>query len=757
MKGNDMLLKHLAAYWFKEEFHHICKSSPAIDHSNHIKSTDMKKIFVLVTALVFTFQVRVHADEGMWLLSLIGQVNMDEMTEMGLQLTADQIYSVNHASLKDAVGALDRGSCTAELVSPDGLLLTNHHCGYGEIQNHSSLEHDYLKDGFWAMTRDEELPNEGKTITFLVRMEEVTDRIMPELNEQMGLQERAGKVRSLSQAIIDEATDGTHYEASVRSMFNGNRYFLFVTETYRDVRLVGAPPESIGKFGADTDNWMWPRHTGDFSMFRVYTGPDGLPADYSPDNIPLKSKHFLPISLKGYEKGDFTMVMGFPGSTSRYMTSWEVQESLEVDHPIRIQVRGIKQDLMMDDMQRSEKVRIQYASKYSRSSNYWKNSIGMMEALKKLKVTETKQQQEADFTAWVNQDVTRKEMYGHALSDIESAVVGRRDLQVASSYIIEAYFLGMETVLFGRNLRELEMALDNPEPDQERIQMITAALKESAEDFFKDYNAPTDEKITAAMINVLMDELDDEYLPASILEVKTKYKGNSAKYVENYFKKSILTDQDRYNAFMDNPSLKVLRKDPGYQAVLASQKLYEIGARMAEFEESYMRGTRLYLKGLIEMYPDKDFYSDANSTMRMNYGVVGDYYPRDAVLYTHFTTLKGVMEKEDPDNFEFIVPDRLKQLYKAKDYGRYGVDGTMHVCFTSNNDITGGNSGSPVMNANGELLGLAFDGNWEAMSGDVAFVPKLQKCISVDIRYVLFIIDKYAGAGHLVREMTLVD
>ena len=717
----------------------------------------MKKIFVLVTALVFAVQVRVHADEGMWLLSLIAQVNMDEMTEMGLQLTADQIYSVNHASLKDAVGALDRGSCTAELVSPDGLLLTNHHCGYGEIQYHSSLEHDYLKDGFWAMTREEELPNEGKTITFLVRMDEVTDRIVPELNEQMGMQERASKVRSLSEAIINEATDGTHYEASVRSMFNGNRYFLFVTETYMDVRLVGAPPESIGKFGADTDNWMWPRHTGDFSIFRVYTGPDGLPAEYSPDNIPLKPKHFLPISLKGYEKGDFTMVLGFPGSTTRYMTSWEVQESLEIDHPIRIQVRGILLELMMQDMQQSEKVRLQYASKHSRSSNYWKNSIGMMEALKKLKVTETKQQQEAEFTAWVNQDAARKEMYGHALSDIESAVAGRRDLQIASSYIIEAYYLGMETVRFGRNLRELEMALDNPEPNQEQIQMITAALKENAEGFFKDYNPPTDEKITAAMINILMDELDDQYLPASILEVKTKYKGNSAKYVENYFKKSILTDQDRYNAFMDNPSLKVLRKDPGYQAVQGFQKLYEIGSRMAQYEESYMRGTRLYLKGLMEMHPDKDFYSDANSTMRMNYGVVGDYFPRDAVLYTHFTTLKGVMEKEDPNNFEFVVSDRLKELYKAKDYGPYGVNGTMHVCFTSNNDITGGNSGSPVMNANGELLGLAFDGNWEAMSGDVAFEPNLQKCISVDIRYVLFIIDKYAGAGHLVREMTLVD
>jgi len=717
----------------------------------------MKKILVLVTALVFTFQVRIHADEGMWLLSLIGQVNMDEMTELGLQLTAEQIYSINQASLKDAVGALDRGSCTAELVSPDGLLLTNHHCGYGEIQNHSSLEHDYLKDGFWAMSRDEELPNEGKTITFLVRMEEVTDRIVSELNEEMGMQARASKVRSLSEEITTEATEENKYEAVVRSMFNGNRYFLFVTQTYRDVRLVGAPPESIGKFGHDTDNWMWPRHTGDFSMFRVYTAPDGSPADYSPDNIPLKSKHYLPISLKGYDIGDFAMVMGFPGSTSRYMTSWEVQESLDIDHPIRIQVRGIKLDLMMEDMMADEKVRIQYASKHSRSSNYWKNSIGMTQALQKLNITEKKQQEEADFTEWVNQEEERKALYGEALSDIQAAIAGRRDLQIASSYIIEAYFLGMETVMFGRNLRELNMALSDPEPDPEDLTRITSALKERAAGFFKDYNAPTDKKIMTAMVSLLIDELDDEYLPSSILEVKTKYKGNAVKYVDNYFKKSILTDQARYNAFMDNPSLKVLEKDPGYKAVMAAQVLYELGGKMAQFEEGYARGSRLYLKGQVEMYPEKDFYSDANSTMRMNYGVVGDYYPRDAVLYTHYTTLEGVMEKEDPNNFEFVVSEKLKEFYKSKDYGPYGVDGTMNVCFTTNNDITGGNSGSPVMNANGELIGIAFDGNWEAMSGDVAFEPELQKCINVDIRYVLFVIDKYAGAGHLVDEMTLVE
>ncbi len=717
----------------------------------------MRKIFLLMTALVFAFQARVHADEGMWLLSLIGQVNMDEMTEMGLQLTAEQIYSINQASLKDAIGALDRGSCTAELVSPDGLLLTNHHCGYGEIQSHSSLEHDYLKDGFWAMTRDEELPNEGKTITFLVRMEEVTDQIVPELNEDMGMQERTSKVRTITGAITAEATEGNEYEARVRSMFNGNRYFLFITQTYRDVRLVGAPPESIGKFGHDTDNWMWPRHTGDFSMFRIYTAPDGSPAEYSPENIPLKSKHHLPISLKGYEMGDFAMVMGYPGSTSRYMTSWEVQESLEIDHPIRIQVRGIKLDLMMEDMQASDKVRIQYASKHSRSSNYWKNSIGMSKALKKLKVTEKKQQEEADFTQWINLDEERQALYGNALSDIQTAVEGRKELQIASSYIIEAYFLGMETVMFGRSMRELQMVLADPEPDQEQLDGVTAALKERAEDFFKDYNAPTDKKVMTAMVQLLIDELDDEYLPSSILEVKAKYKGDAAKYVDMYFKKSILTDQARYNAFMDNPSLKVLEKDPGYKAVMGTQKLYEVSGKMAQFEEAYSVGSRLYLKGKIEMHPEKDFYSDANSTMRMNYGVVGDYYPRDAVLYTHYTTLEGVMEKEDPNNFEFVVSERLKEFYESKDYGPYGENGDLHVCFTSNNDITGGNSGSPVMNANGELIGIAFDGNWEAMSGDVAFETELQKCINVDIRYVMFVIDKYAGAGHLVNEMTLVE
>lgn len=722
-----------------------------------------RRIPLLIIGLVISFQVTLHADEGMWLLSLIEQINMDEMTEMGLKLTAEQIYSIDSSSLKDAVGALDRGSCTAELVSPEGLLLTNHHCGYDEIQYHSSVEHDYLKNGFWAMSREEELPNEGKTITFLVRMEEVTDQIAPRLNENMSTGERKAYIRSLSAPITSEATVGTHFEAEVRSLFEGNRFFLFVTETYLDVRLVGAPPESIGKYGGNTDNWMWPRHTGDFSIFRVYTGPDGKPAKYSPENIPLKSKYFLPISLKGYQLGDFTMVLGFPGRTDRYLTSWEIQELQEIRHPNRIHIRGIKQEIMMKDMLADQKVRIQYASKYNRSANYWKYSIGQSEGIRKLNILARQREQEKAFINWVNQSDARKELYGTALEDIQKAVEERAELLNAAMYleetILRAQFTegGMESVSFARNLRKLEWALADPDADRESIREVAQELAEFSTDFYKDFDPDTEKKVMTALIRLLLDELDEKYLPSNILEVKNKYKGNVEKYVERYFKKSFVVDQERFLAFLEDPSLKVLRKDPAYKASLNLQIYYEIRGKMADFDDAVDRGRRLYMKGLMEMYPDREFYPDANSTMRMNYGVVGDYMPRDAVLYIHFTTLKGVMEKEDASNFEFKVPERLKELYGEKDYGSYGVDGKLNVCFLSNNDITGGNSGSPLINANGELLGICFDGNWEAMSGDVAFETELQRCINVDIRYVLFLIDKYAGAGHLVKEMTLVN
>jgi len=708
-------------------------------------------------AFLLLWQVNVKADEGMWLLSLIQNLNIEEMQAMGFELTADQIYSINQASLKDAVGALDYGSCTAELVSADGLILTNHHCGYGEIQYHSSVEHDYLKDGFWAMSREEELPNEGKTISFLVKMSEVTDQVLAEVTLDMDEGKRQEIIRTVSGKLEDEATEGTHYEAFVRSMFNGNRYFLFIMETYRDVRLVGAPPESIGKFGADTDNWMWPRHTGDFSMFRVYTAPDGTPADYSPENIPMHPKNHLKVSLKGYDMDDFAMVMGFPGSTDRYMTSWEVKDLLEVEHPNRIKIRGILQDIMMEDMQKDQKVRIQYASKYSRSSNYWKYSIGQTKGLIDLNVVGKKEKEEAAFKSWVADDPARVARYEGSLDLIKEAVEGRKPYENAFQYISECMLRGMESTIWALNFRDLNGVLSDPDHTDEQLKAVVDEIKAASVDFFKDYNQPTDKKVTVAMLKLMLSDLDAAYLPDVVKEIKTKYKGNVEKYVDYYFGKTFMLDEAKLMAFLANPKKSVLDKDPVFMAANSIvAKAIEIRGGLMKYNDPLSKGTRLYLAGRIEMDPQHKFYPDANSTMRLTYGKVGDYIARDAVRYSYYTTLKGVMEKEDPDNYEFVVSDKLKELYQNKDFGPYAQDGVMRVCFTTNNDITGGNSGSPVMNSKGELIGIAFDGNWEAMSGDVAFEPDLQKCICVDIRYVLFVIDKYAGASHLVKEMTLV-
>ncbi len=696
------------------------------------------------------------ADEGMWILIMLQSQDFEKMQELGLELNQEEIFSFNQSSLKDAVGALDGGSCTAELVSPDGLLLTNHHCGYGEIQNHSSVEHNYIKNGFWAMTREDELPNEGKTITFVVKIEDVTEKILPYLSDDLVGHVREDSLNALSAEIIQNATDGTHYEANVRSFFNGNQYILFVNETYRDVRLVGAPPESIGKFGHDSDNWMWPRQTGDFSMFRVYTDSAGNPADYSVNNIPLKSKHFLPISLNGYEKDDFAMVMGFPGSTDRYMTSWEVDELLDITHPNRIKIRGIKQGIMMEDMLSSEEINIKYAAKYSRSSNYWKYSIGQTNGLNNLGVVERKRDLEADFLDWVSKN--NKEKYTNTFDLIQRGIKQRKVLVHSSQYLIECMYSGMETVQLGNSIRFLYQEISSENPDEERVEMMKEYARNAALEFFKDYNLATDKKITKAMLQLMLENVDEEYLPVSVREINAKYKGNIDKFVEKYFKKSVLPYQDKIMAMIDNANAKSMSSDLGIQMTFAFFETYMgLNAMQTIGNQLVEQGARLWMAGLMEMQNDRIFYPDANSTLRLTYGTVGDYKPKDAVYYSYFTTLKGVMEKEDPTNPEFIVSNRLKELYDAKDYGRYGKDGVLNVCFTTDNDITGGNSGSPVINGKGELIGIAFDGNWEAMSGDVAFETELQKCINVDIRYVLFVIDKYAGASHLIDEMKVIN
>ena len=715
----------------------------------------MKKIFLFLFAAFLLQSVR--ADEGMWLPSLIHKLNIKDMQQMGFELSAEDIYSINNSSLKDAVGALDRGSCTAELISADGLLLTNHHCGFGEIQSHSSVEHDYLRDGFWAKTKKDELPNPGKSISFLVRMEDVTDIIFSDsIRAIEDESKQVAAIQRMIAVVAQKAKNNTHYDTRVQPLFSNNRYYLFVYETFLDVRLVGAPPESIGKFGGDTDNWMWPRHTGDFSMFRVYCGPDGKPAEYSENNIPYKPRYHLPISIKGIEENDFAMILGFPGSTNRYKTSYGVKYTMDVTNPVRIDARKLKLDIISDYMSTSQEATIKYATKYARSSNYYKYSIGQNKGLKALDVINKKKAIESKFTEWVNQDEGRKAIYGDALSLLENAYLGLEPDR-AYDYMVETLLRGTEIFYFSYSAKGLYDALKNG--DKERANAIAELIRGDIDEYFKDYDAVTDRKIATALLELYYKRVEPEYHPTFYKEIMSKYKGDYDKYCRNVFDKTVFADPQKLNAFLDNPQLKVLEKDPAFTAVMSMfDQLAIIGVTINQASENVQKGNQKFVAALMEMNPDKVFYPDANSSLRLTYGQVKSYLPRDGVKYDFFTTLKGYIEKEIPGDVEFDVPQRLKDLHNAKNYGRYAdKDGTLHTCFLTNNDITGGNSGSPVINGKGELIGIAFDGNWEAMSGDLAFEDELQRCISVDIRFVLWLIDKYAGATHLINEMTIVE
>ena len=713
--------------------------------------------FNLVMLFTVLFCVWALADEGMWLPSLIQKLNISDMQRMGLGLSAEDIYSINNSSLKDAVVALDRGSCTAEVVSKEGLLLTNHHCGFGEIQSHSSVEHDYLQDGFWAMSRKEELPNPGKTVTFLISVEDVTAEVLVNVTNATSEDERNRIVRSVSAELEKKAKGDTHYETYVRSFFAANRYYLFVTETFRDIRLVGAPPQALGKFGGDTDNWMWPRHTNDFSMFRIYCGPDGKPASYSEKNVPYQPRHFLPVSIKGIEKGDYAMVMGYPGRTSRYETSFGVKNTMDVINEVRIEVRKELLDIWGEYMTTSQKARIQYASKYARSSNYYKYSIGQNKGLTNLKAIDKKQAIENDFTNWVNSDNQRKVKYGEALSMIENSFKNV-ETDKARNYLGEALLRGPEIFIFAYRAQSLIDLLEKPEENKEKIERITSSMKSSMDDYFKDYDAATDQKVVGALLKLYADKTVPQYHPAFFSTIQKKYKGDYAKYAEKLFKSSVFDSKEELAAFLEKPTLKALRKD---MAVSSASDIFakyrEMSEAAGESQKIKSVGERLFLAGLMEMQQDKVFYPDANSTMRLTYGQVLDYEPRDGVIYNYYTTTDGYLEKEIPGDDEFDVPARMKQLLIDKDFRQYADnDGSLRACFITNNDITGGNSGSPVINANGELIGIAFDGNWEAMSGDIAYEPELQRCINVDIRFVLWVIDVYAGATHLIDEMEIV-
>ena len=686
----------------------------------------MKKLIALLALVGISFSA--IADEGMWLLPYIKKMNEKDMKAHGCKLKAEDIYSAEKSSLKDAI-VIFGGGCTGEIVSENGLLFTNHHCGYDAIQKLSSVEHDYLKDGFWAMNYEEELPAEGLSVRFVRHIFDVTPDLVGNIPSTASQQEFEEMVSQNKIAKTQEL--GAQYpgmDIVIPSFFGDNQYFAFVYETYTDIRLVGTPPSSIGKFGGDTDNWMWPRHTGDFSVFRVYAGADNRPAEYSEANRPYKADKWLEVSLDGIKEGDFGMIMGFPGSTQRYMTSYEIDYMLAVDNPQRIYIRGERQKILREFMDADQAIRIQYDAKYARSSNYWKNSIGMSRGIEKLNVKAKKQAQEQAFQAWADKNTLLEERYMDALALIEQsqteAVVENATLQ----YIMESLIQSIEIV------------------------GLTLGMEDDVQGFYKDYNANVDRAVAKRMLTIYRES--NTILPSIYEKIDAEFGGNSDAYVDWLYDNTAFTSFEGY-ASLDE---EAINNDPLYELSISVLTLYrELVPAVIAADEKFTEGHRLYIAGLMKMQPKKAWASDANFTIRLTYGNVLPYSPADGIIYKHYTTLEGVMAKEDPSNpVEFTVPERLKELYAAKDYGRYAdKNGELPVAFLVNCDITGGNSGSPVMNGKGQLIGLAFDGNWEAMSGDVAFEPELQRTIAVDIRYVLFVIEKYGKAEWLIKELGL--
>ncbi len=722
----------------------------------------MKKIIVTLTlALLVLAPAASRADEGMWLLSLIGK-NYADMQKAGFKLTPEDIYSINQNCIKDAIVGLGNEGrpfwhfCTGEIISNKGLISTNHHCGYGKLQEHSTVEHDYLRDGFWAYNMAQELPNPGLTASILVRMEDVTGRVLECLSDDMSEADRAKAVRNVSQRIAQEAVAGTDYEATVKPMFNGNQFFLFVHIIYKDVRLVGAPPSSMGKFGGDTDNWAWPRHTCDFSMFRIYTAPDGKPAAYAKENIPLKPKHHLPVSARELNDGDFAMVLGFPGTTDRFLTSFGLEETMGISNDLRYKLRTVKINVLREMMNADQAIRIKYASKYASCANYWKYSNEQNIALKKLNTMKVKQEVEQEYYDWA---LDKDPKYRAALKRIEQSYAERSELQAALTYLDEGLLEGPEllyqSVVMGRSIKAM-LAETNPDQRDAMLEEI----RQTAAKFYKDYDQEVEQRVMAAMMAYTYSNIDLKYAPDCLKNADRRYKGDFEALVNRLFSNSIFANEKVFADYLKNPSLKVLERDDIYKygsEILAKYRdLYQ--SIPAESRDNLTRGQRDFVDGILQINSGRKLMCpDANSTIRLTYGNVKAYEPRDGVTYHYYTTLEGVMQKENPNSTEFVVPQRLKDLYNAKDYGPYvNSRGELPTCFITNNDITGGNSGSPVLDAYGNLIGLAFDGNGEAMSGDIDFEENLQRCICLDSRYMLFVIDKYANAQNLIAEMDIV-
>ena len=718
----------------------------------------MKKFLCTLSALLL-ITAGAWADEGMWLLPLIQKMNGKAMKDLGCRLTPEEIYSINNNSLKDAIVQFG-GGCTGEIISDKGLLVTNHHCGYSSIQGLSTPEHNYLEDGYWAMSNKDELPVKGLTVKFLQSMTDVTpvlekarEAALKEYKDSANVNDLADNaVKAAREGLIKSAeADHPNCDVRITGFYNENVYYLIVYKIYRDVRFVGAPPASVGKFGGETDNWMWPRHTGDFSMFRVYAGKDNEPADYSEDNVPYVPKQSLKVSLKGINEGDYAMVMGYPGRTQRFQTASQLNQML-ARQDISVAARTLKQSVMKEGMEADPTVRLQYANKYASSANGWKKWIGEKQAFAKLNIIGREEAKEAAFTKWVGANKKRTEAYGDALSMISEAVDSTTEGLKALYLLIEAPFnvgaaeVGMSWMMAFTN--SLSAAPSDTAGAYEAARTAVLAA-------FKDYNEPLERKIAAAMLDFYRKNAKPEnYLDITGFDFATM---DIQEYVDWLFDNSIFSSEEKFNAAGDI-AVQTVAADPAYAYYNALMDVYmKVLPVQRKWAPQISEGSRKFAAGLLEWEKGKPSYPDANSTMRLSYGTVKAYSPADGILYRYYTTLNGVMEKEDPENYEFKVPAKLKELWNARDFGQYaGPDGMVPTCFLTTNDITGGNSGSPVLDADGCLIGLAFDGNWESMSSDVMFEPDLQRCICVDIRYVLFLMDKLGGAGHLLKEMNIV-
>lgn len=706
----------------------------------------MRKIILILLATISFLLLK--ADEGMWMLPLIEKLNMQKISGLGCSLTADEIYSDKNISLKDAVIVFGNG-CTGVVVSNQGLIFTNHHCGYGAIQQHSTVEHNYLKNGFTAQKLEDEIPTPGLTVKFLVSITDVTERVMSQLPLSLIGKERVKKQDSILNVIKTEFSKDNQYVVSTKSFYADNEFYVFVHEEFKDVRFAYAPPSSIGKFGGDTDNWMWPRHTGDFSVFRVYSNKEGKPAEYSKDNIPYTAKRFATVSNKGYQPGDYSMIMGNPGTTTRYLSSWGIENRMNNINRARIDIRGAKQAVWTSFMRSNEAINIAYASKFARSSNYWKNSIGMNKALTKLQIVNRKKAEELAFEKWVNESETRKAIYGKVLTDLKTGYEKANTHTHALNFINESLVSGIEMPYIANKIAALTADKYNKDS------VLAKATKH-----YLDYYAQVDEATFSVMIDAYKKAVNPDYLPAFYSVIDKKFKGDSKKYAASIYSKSAFTTKEKLAKALNKKSLNLLN-DPAllyWREVMGMVESIQKGP-YKEASQQIADARRLYEAGLKEMAlaTGTARYPDANFTMRLTYGKIGGYKPADAVDYNYFTTVEGILEKEIPGDYDFDVPAELKKAIVAKDYANYidAKTGKMHVAFLSNNDITGGNSGSPIFNAKGELIGLAFDGNWEAMSGDIVFEPDLQRTINVDVRYILFVMDKVGGAKRLINELNI--